>query len=163
MARAAAPKDGRRANRRGAARLAAVQALYQMDLAATPLNEILGEFEAHWIGREVEGDEYLPAEAAYFRELVKGVVAEQRALDPMIDAVLAKGWPLVRIETVLRAILRAGAYELAQKPDVPARVVVSEYADIANAFVERDETGMINAVLDQLARQLRAGEFETAR
>ena len=163
MVKAAPSNDGRRANRRGAARLAAVQALYQMDLAATPLSEILGEFEAHWLGREVEGEKYLPAEAAHFRDVVKGVVAEQRRLDPLIDAVLTKGWPLVRIETVLRAILRAGAYELDRKPDVPARVVVSEYADIAHAFVERDETGMINAVLDQLARQLRAGEFEAVR
>jgi N utilization substance protein B len=163
MARTAPSKDGPRANRRGAARLAAVQALYQMDLAATPLNDILGEFEAHWIGQEVEGDKYLPAEAAFFRDVVKGVVAEQRKLDPMIDAVLSKGWPLVRIETVLRAILRAGAYELDRKPEVPARVVVSEYADIAHAFVERDETGLVNAVLDQLARQLRASEFEGAR
>ena len=163
MARTGPSKDGPRANKRGAARLAAVQALYQMDLAATPLNDILGEFEAHWIGREVEGEKYLPAEANFFRDVVKGVVAEQRRLDPMIDAILSKGWPLVRIETVLRAILRAGAYELDRKPEVPARVVVSEYADIAHAFVERDETGMINAVLDQLARQLRAGEFETAR
>jgi transcription antitermination protein NusB len=163
MARTAPSKDGPRANKRGAARLAAVQALYQMDLAATPLNEILGEFEAHWIGREVEGEMYLPAEANFFRDVVKGVVAEQRRLDPMIDAILSKGWPLVRIETVLRAILRAGAYELDRKPEVPARVVVSEYADIAHAFVERDETGLVNAVLDQLARQLRAGEFEGAR
>ena len=157
------PSDERKANRRGAARLAAVQALYQMDIAATPLSEILAEFESHWIGREVEGEEYLPAEAAHFRDVVRGVVADQRKLDPMIDAVLAKGWPLKRIETVLRAILRAGAYELDRKPDVPARVVVSEYADIAHAFVEPDETGMINAVLDQLARQLRAGEFDAAR
>ena len=163
MARTGPSKDGPRANKRGAARLAAVQALYQMDLAATPLNDILGEFEAHWIGREVEGEKYLPAEANFFRDVVKGVVAEQRRLDPMIDAILSKGWPLVRIETVLRAILRAGAYELDRKPEVPARVVVAEYADIAHAFVERDETGMVNAVLDQLARQLRAGEFETAR
>jgi len=163
MARSAPSKDGPRANKRGAARLAAVQALYQMDLAATPLNDILGEFEAHWIGREVEGEMYLPAEANFFRDVVKGVVAEQRRLDPMIDAVLSKGWPLVRIETVLRAILRAGAYELDKKPEVPARVVVSEYADVANAFVERDETGLVNAVLDQLARQLRASEFEGAR
>jgi N utilization substance protein B len=162
MAKAAPSQDGRRANRRGAARLAAVQALYQMDLAATPLNDILGQFEAFWIGREVEGETYLPAEAAYFRDVVGGVVAEQRRLDPLIDAVLAKGWPLVRIETVLRAILRAGAYELDKKADVPARVVVSEYADIAHAFVENDETGMVNAVLDQLARQLRAGEFNAA-
>ena len=142
--------------------MAAVQALYQMDLSATPLNDILAEFESHWIGREVEGEKYLPAEAAFFRDVVGGVVAEQRRLDPMIDTALAKGWPLKRIETVLRAILRAGAYELDQKHDVPARVVVSEYVDVANAFVDRDETGMVNAVLDQLARQLRGGEFETA-
>lgn len=163
MARSAPSKDGPRANKRGAARLAAVQALYQMDLAATPLNDILGQFEAHWMGQEVEGEKYLPAEANFFRDVVKGVVAEQRRLDPMIDAVLSKGWPLVRIETVLRAILRAGAYELDKKPEVPARVVISEYADVANAFVERDETGLVNAVLDQLARQLRASEFEGAR
>ena len=162
MAKAAAPKDGRRANRRGAARLAAVQALYQMDLAATPLGEILAEFESHWMGREVEGEEYLPAEAAHFRDVVRGVVAEQRRLDPMIDAALAQGWPLKRIETVLRAILRAGAYELDCKRDVPARVVVSEYVDVAHAFVDREETGMVNAVLDQLARQLRADEFDAA-
>jgi N utilization substance protein B len=163
MARTAPSKDGPRANKRGAARLAAVQALYQMDIAATPLNDILGQFEAHWLGQEVEGEMYLPAEANFFRDVVKGVVAEQRRLDPMIDAVLSKGWPLVRIETVLRAILRAGAYELDKKPEVPARVVISEYADVANAFVERDETGLVNAVLDQLARQLRASEFEGAR
>ena len=163
MAKAPSPKDGRRANRRGAARLAAVQALYQMDLAATPLHDILAQFESHWIGREVEGEQYLPVEAAYFRDVVGGVVAEQRRLDPMIDAALARGWPLKRIETVLRAILRAGAYELERKPDVPARVVVSEYVDVAHAFVDEDETGMVNAVLDQLARQLRAGEFAGAR
>ena len=163
MVKAAPSNDGRRANRRGAARLAAVQALYQMDLAATPLNEALGQFEAHWIGREVEGEEYLPAEAAYFRDVVKGVVEDQRRLDPMIDAVLAKAgrWSASR-----RCCARScgpAPTELDRKTDVPARVVVSEYADIANAFVERDETGMINAVLDQLARQLRAGEFEAAR
>ena len=154
--------DARKANKRGAARLAAVQALYQMDLAGTGLNEIMAQFESHWIGREVEGAQYLPAEAAYFREIVKGVVADQRALDPMIDDALNKGWPLKRIETVLRAALRAGVYELTKRNDVPARVIVSEYADVAAAFVERDETGMINAVLDQLARRLRPGEFDRA-
>src|SRR5438876_8877348 len=162
MAKAARPKDGRRANRRGAARLAAVQALYQMDLAATPLHDILAEFESHWIGREVEGEQYLPAEAAFFRDVVGGVVAEQRKLDPMIDAALERSWPLKRIETILRAVLRAGAYELDHKRDVPARVVVSEYVDVANAFVDREETGMVNAVLDQIARQLRTEEFERA-
>jgi len=162
MAKAAAPTEGRRANRRGAARLAAVQALYQMDLAATPLNEALAQFETHWIGREVEGDEYLPAEAAHFRDIVRGVVDDQRRLDPMIDEALSKGWPLKRIETVIRAILRAGVYELDRKRDVPARVVVTEYVDVAHAFVDREETGMVNAVLDQLARQLRGAEFDAA-
>jgi N utilization substance protein B len=153
-------KEARKANKRGAARLAAVQALYQMDLAGSGLNEILAEFEKHWIGREVEGAQYLPAEAAFFRDIVTGVVREQRALDPLIDAALAERWPLKRIETVLRAMLRAGAYELDHRRDVPARVVVSEYADVAAAFVERDEVGMVNAVLDQLAHSLRTTEFK---
>src|SRR5664280_2226041 len=108
-----------------------VQALYQMDLAGTGLNEIIAEFESHWLGREVEGAQYLPAEAAFFRDIVTGVVREQRKLDPIIDEALAKSWPLKRIEAVLRAALRAGAYELDHRRDVPARVVVSEYADVA--------------------------------
>jgi transcription antitermination protein NusB len=162
MARTPASKEARKANRRGAARLATVQALYQMDIAATGVNEILAQFESHWIGQEVEGNQYLPAEAAYFRELVNGVVREQLRLDPLIDAALAATWPLKRIEAILRAVLRAGAYELDHGKDVPARVVVAEYVDIANAFVDREETGMVNAVLDHLARKLRAGEFERA-
>jgi N utilization substance protein B len=152
-------KEARKANKRGAARLAAVQALYQMDISGTGLNDILAEFESHWLGREVEGAQYLPAEAAFFRDIVSGVVRDQRALDPQIDVALEQGWPLKRIEAVLRAALRAGLYELENRRDVPARVVVSEYADVAAAFVERDETGMVNAVLDQLARKHRADEF----
>ena len=155
-------KDPHKANRRGAARLAAVQSLYQMDIAGTPVNDILAEFESHWLGREIEGSQYLPAEAAYFRQIVEGVIEAQRRLDPMIDRALAGGWPLKRIETVLRAVLRAGAFELDCRRDVPARVVVSEYADVAAAFVERDETGMVNAVLDALARSLRTAEFDPA-
>jgi transcription antitermination protein NusB len=153
-------KDPHKANRRGAARLAAVQALYQMDIAGTPVNDILAEFESHWLGREIEGSQYLPAEAAYFRQIVEGVVEAQRRLDPMIDRALAGGWPLKRVETVLRAVLRAGAYELDLRRDVPARVVVSEYVDVANAFLDGDETGMVNAVLDALARSLRTAEFD---
>jgi len=155
-----APREDRKANRRGAARLAAVQALYQMDIAATPLNDILAEFESHWIGREVEGSQYLPAEAAFFRSIVQGVIEEQRTLDPMIDKSLQGGWPLKRVEALMRAVLRAGAYELSARADVPARVVVAEYVDVAHAFLDKDETGMVNAVLDQLARQLRAAEFD---
>jgi N utilization substance protein B len=153
------PND-RKANKRGAARLAAVQALYQMDIAGTGVNEILAEFEKHWIGRELEGNQYLPAEAAFFRDVVGGVVREQRKLDPLIDTALQQSWPLKRIEAILRAVLRAGAYELDHRRDVPARVVVSEYVDVAHAFVERDETGMVNAVLDHIARDLRAAEFD---
>jgi N utilization substance protein B len=157
---ATAPREERKANRRGAARLAAVQALYQMDIAGTGLNDILAEFEGHWIGREVEGEQYLPAEAAFFRDVVGGVVREQRTLDPLIDTALSQAWPLKRIEAILRAVLRAGAYELTHRRDIPARVVVSEYVDVAHAFVEREETGMVNAVLDQIARKLRAAEFD---
>src|SRR5262249_58614445 len=123
----------------------------------------LAEFESHWIGREVEGAQYLPAERAFFRDVVSGVLREQRRIDPLVDKALSAGWPLKRIEAILRAVLRAGAYELGHRGDVPARVVVAEYVAIADAFVDRDETGMINAVLDQLARQYRAGEFERIR
>jgi transcription antitermination protein NusB len=163
MIGARAGRNERKANRRGAARLAAVQALYQMEIAGTGLNDILAEFESHWIGREVEGAQYLPAEAAFFREIVAGVLREQRSLDPLVDTTLAKGWPLKRVDAILRAVLRAGAYELAHRSDIPARVVVSEYVDIANAFIDREETGMVNAVLDTIAHQFRAGELAAPR
>ena len=166
-AKAGAPKSGaggrRKANRRGAARLAAVQALYQMDMAGTGLNDILAQFESHWLGREVEGEQYLPSEAAFFRDIVAGVVDSQRDLDPRIDAALTATWPLKRIEAILRSVLRAGAYELAKRADIPARVIVSEYVDVAHAFVDRTETGMVNAVLDQIAREARPVEFGQAR
>jgi N utilization substance protein B len=154
-----AAKAPRKANRRGAARLAAVQALYQMDMTGAGLNEILAQFESHWLGREVEGEQYLPAEAAFFRDIVSGVVNVQRDLDPRIDAALEATWPLKRIQAILRSVLRAGAYELEKRTDIPARVVVSEYVDVAHAFVDKSETGMVNAVLDRLARNVRAGEF----
>ncbi len=154
-----APHASRKANKRGAARLAAVQALYQMDMTGAGLNEILAQFESHWLGREVEGEQYLPAEAAFFRDIVSGVVDVQRDLDPRIDAALEATWPLKRIEAILRSVLRAGAYELERRTDIPARVVVSEYVDVAHAFVDKMETGMVNAVLDRLARNARAEEF----
>ena len=144
---------------RANARLAAVQALYQMDVAGKGVNEILAEFETFWIGQEVEGEQYKPAEVEYFRDVLNGVLADQRALDQDIDATLADGWPLRRVEAVMRAVLRAGAYELKKRRDVPVRVVIAEYVDIAAAFLARDEVGMINAVLDALARKLRAAEF----
>lgn len=145
--------------RKSAARLNAVQALYQMDVAATPLPEILAQFESHWIGHEIEGDEIASADINLFRDIVGGVVREQRVIDPILDAALVNGWPLKRIEAVLRAVLRAGAYELSGRPDVPARVVVAEYVNVAAAFLDREETGMVNAVLDGIAREQRPAEF----
>jgi N utilization substance protein B len=144
---------------RSAARLAAVQALYQMEISGSPLPDTLAQFESHWLGQTVDGDEYKPAEAAFFRDLVGGVLKQQRTLDPLIDRTLAGGWPLKRVEAIMRAILRAGAFELGKRKDVPVKVVITEYVDIAHAFFERDEVGMINAVLDAIAREARPDEF----
>ena len=147
-------------SRRSSARLAGVQALYQMDVAGKGVDEVSAEFENFWIGSLIEGDEYLPAEKAFFRDILRGVIADQRALDMTIDAALSRGWPLARVEAVIRAVLRAGAYELKKRTDVPARVIISEYVDIAAAFHDRDEAGMVNAVLDVLAHETRPAEFE---
>jgi N utilization substance protein B len=130
-----------------------------MEVADKGLADILAEFEAHWIGREVEGDQYNPAELAFFRDVVSGVLNDQRAIDRGLDDALARGWPLKRVEALMRAILRAAFYELRGRPDVPARVVITEYVDIAGAFFGREESGMINAVLDALARETRPAEF----
>jgi N utilization substance protein B len=145
--------------RRSAARLAAVQALYQMDLTGKGLDAIIMEFERHWMGKEIEEDQYKPADSTLFRLIVQGVLDRQKRIDPTIDELLASGWPLKRIENVMRAILRAGAWELMMAPDVPVKVVISEYVDIARAFFEKDETSMVNAVLDRLAREVRQGEL----
>jgi transcription antitermination protein NusB len=144
---------------RSAARLAIVQALYQMEVAAKGLNEILAEFESHWIGKEIEGDQYKPAELAFFRDVLKGVLDYQEPLDQHVNKALSDGWPLQRIESVMRAILRAGAYELWKRKDVPPRVVIKEYVDVAGAFFGPVESGMINAVLDRIARDARPGDL----
>jgi N utilization substance protein B len=145
---------------RSAARLAAVQALYQMDVSGKSVVDALAEFEAFWIGREVEGIEFKPSDTEFFRNVLSGMVQNQRAIDLKVDAALAKGWPLTRVEAVLRAILRAGAYELMFRKDVPVRVVISEYVDVAHSFYNEDEPGLVNAVLDAIARDVRAGELE---
>ena len=144
---------------RSGARLAVVQALYEMEISGKGVIEALAEFEAHWIGREVDGVAHPPADASFFRDVLRGVVDEQRAIDPQLDSALAKGWPLKRIEAVLRAILRAGAYELLFRHDVPARSAISEYVDVAHSFYPGDEPGMVNAVLDRVARAARASEL----
>jgi N utilization substance protein B len=148
------------ADGRSAARLAAVQALYQMEVTEKGLNEIFAEFESFWIGCEIEGEQYKAAEVAFFRDILTGVLADQGPIDRLIDKTLAEGWPLARVDAVMRAILRAGAYELKKRTDIPARVAIKEYVDVAGAFFGREEAGMINAVLDGLARRLRAVEFE---
>ncbi len=145
---------------RSAARLAAVQALYQMDVAGKGLVDALAEFEAFWIGREVDGVEFQPAENAFFRDLLAGVVEHQRPVDQRVDAALASGWPLKRVEAVLRAILRAGTYELMYRKDVPVRVVITEYVDVTHGFYGDDEPGFVNAVLDAVAREARPGELD---
>ena len=148
-----------RGEKRAAARLAVVQALYQMDLTGKGMPEIFAEFESFWMGKEIEGEKYLPAEGALFREIVEGVLERQRIIDPKVDQLLADGWPLKRIESVMRAALRAGAFELMYKKDTPVKVVISEYVNIAHAFFDREEVNMVNAVLDRLGHEVRADEF----
>ena len=144
---------------RKAARLAAVQALYQMDLAETDLSAVLEEFKANPLVDDAEAEDIGHADPEHFARVLKGVVARQREIDPLIDQQLATGWRLVRIDSIVRAILRAGAFELMELADVPVRVVISEYVEVAHAFFEGDESKVVNGVLDQLARKLRAGEL----
>ncbi len=136
-----------------------MQALYQMDMTGIDLNEVIAEFEAHRLGQEIEGCQYADAEAAFFRDLVNGVVREQLKIDPLIDKQLAEGWRLTRVDSILRAILRAGAYEILQRSDVPARVTISEFVDIAHAFFAEDEPKVVNGILDGIARKARPKEF----
>lgn len=152
---AEAPTTVRPANRRGAARLAAVQALYQMELTGADVSDIIDEFEAFRLGGEIDGEQYREADALFFRQIVNGVVRDQRKLDPAINEALTAGWPLTRIDALLRAILRGGAFELSQRRDIPPPVVISEYIDVARAFYEGDVPPMVNAVLDTLAKRLR--------
>jgi transcription antitermination protein NusB len=148
----AAPRP---ANKRGAARLAAVQALYQMDVAGSGLLETTAEYESFRLGKEVDGAQYHEADPQWFRAILSGVVAEQTTIDPVIRQSLTEDWPLSRLDTTLRAILRAGSWELLGRADVPVPVIVSEYVDIAKAFYSEDEPKLVNAVLDRVARRTR--------
>ncbi|UJW73270.1 transcription antitermination factor NusB [Rhizobium sp. SL42] len=143
------------ANQRGAARLAAVQALYQMDIGGTGVLEVVAEYEAHRLGQEVDGDTYLKADASWFRSIVAGVVRDQTKIDPMIRQALQDDWALSRIDSTVRAILRAGTFELIERKDVPIAVIVTEYVEIAQAFFSDDEPKLVNAVLDRIAKQVR--------
>ncbi len=143
------------ANQRGAARLAAVQALYQMDIGGTGVLEIVAEYEAHRLGQEIDGETYLKADAGWFRSIVSGVVREQLRLDPLIASALQDDWALSRLDSTVRAILRAGVFELIDRKDVPVAVIVTEYVEIARAFFDDDEPKLVNAVLDRIAKQVR--------
>ena len=151
----------RPANQRGAARLAAVQALYQLEIGGEDLVSVVQEFEAHRLGKEIDGVEYRQADAAWFRDIVAGVVGEQRRVDPMVHTALVEDWPLKRVDATLRAILRCGTYELLKRPDVPGRVIITEYIDIARAFFGEDEPKLVNGVLDRIAHETRPDEFPT--
>ncbi|MET0747633.1 MAG: transcription antitermination factor NusB [Rhizobium sp.] len=143
------------ANQRGAARLAAVQALYQMDIGGSGVLEVVAEYETHRLGQEVDGETYLKADAAWFRSIVSGVVRDQTKLDPLIGQALQDDWALSRLDSTVRAILRAGTFEIVDRKDVPVAVIVTEYMEIAQAFFSDDEPKLVNAVLDRIAKQVR--------
>jgi N utilization substance protein B len=145
---------------RTAARLAAVQALYQMDMAGTDANQVVREFLDHRLTEVAESVGADKTDEDYFRNIVLGVVREQSAVDPVLDAHLAEGWRLSRIDSILRAILRSAAFELALCDDVPAKVIINEYVNIAHAFFETDEPKVVNGILDHLAKDRRADEFK---
>lgn len=153
-----------RSEKRSVARMSAVQALYEMDMTQKGVHEVLAEFRSFWIGREIDDDlEMKEAETNFFGQIVEGVIKDQMLIDRTIDQALTKGWPLVRIELVLRAIMRAGVFELLLRKDIPPRVTISEYVDVTRAFYNEDEPGMVNAVLDHIARETRLDELGAKR
>ncbi|MGE0239336.1 MAG: transcription antitermination factor NusB [Parvibaculaceae bacterium] len=144
---------------RSAARLGAVQALYQMDLAGTDVGEVLAQFSSRAAGDAFDEGQCGPADFSFLKEVVDGVVREQRTIDPAVNRLLDKSWPLARLDATLRAILRAAAYEIMFMENVPARVAINEYIDVAHAFFDEQEPKLLNGVLNTLARQRRPDEF----
>ena len=145
-----------RSRSRSAARLAAVQALYQQEMEGTPVPRLLKEFHDHRLGATIEEAQYHEAERDFFDDIVSGVEARRADIDQAIAARLAKGWSLDRLDRPMRAILRAGAYELIARPDVPVGSVISEYVDVAHAFYDKRESGFVNGLLDAIAKEARA-------
>ncbi|MCB2074505.1 MAG: transcription antitermination factor NusB [Novosphingobium sp.] len=144
-----------RTQARSAARLAAVQALYQHEMEATALAPLLDEFHMHRLGAEIDDDQYAEAETAFFDDLVKGVLARREEIDALLAGKLARGWSLARLDKTMLQILRAGAYELLARTDVPTAAAISEYVDVAHAFFEATEAKFVNGVLDALAKAVR--------
>jgi N utilization substance protein B len=137
---------------RSVARLAAVQALYQMEVSGAGAEAVIREFTDHRFDRDIEGETLAQADEDFFGDVVRGVVADQTAIDQAIARRLAEGWRLQRIDATLRAILRAGAWELNKRPDVPHEVAIDEYVEIAKSFFEGPEPGFVNGALDGIAR-----------
>lgn len=154
--------EGKSFGARGTARLAAVQALYQMDIVQTDAADVIAQFIRHYFGQEIEGSYYDRADVPFFEDLVLGVVREQLAVDPLIARHLAEGWSLARLDSILRAILRAAAYELKERRDVPFKVIINEYVDVAHAFFGDDQPRVVNGILDAVAREVRAEEFQSS-
>jgi transcription antitermination protein NusB len=144
-----------RSQARSAARLAAVQALYQRQMEGTVLTRLLDEFHQHRLGQEIEEAHYAEAEVEFFDDLVRGVAAREEEIDTLLSERLAKGWSLGRLDKTMLQILRAGAYELLARPDVPIGSVISEYVDVAHAFFEEREAKFVNGVLDAVAKAVR--------
>lgn len=145
----------KRAQSRSAARLAAVQALYQHEMEATPVTRLIHEFHQHRIGATIEDEEYADADVAFFDDIVKGALARLPEIDAAIVARLASGWSMERLDRTMKAILRAGAYELIARGDVPVGAVVSEYVDVAKAFFDGREAGFANGLLDAIGKDVR--------
>ncbi len=160
MKPAADDHEGEGAPARSAARLAAVQALYQMETSGQGVEATIREFQDYRLGANIEGAQMHDADAAFFADILRGTVETQRRLDPYLERQLAAGWKLSRLDATARALLRAGLYELIRRPDVPYKVVINEYMDIANAFFDGEEPRFINAVLDAAAREARNDEFK---
>ena len=144
-----------RSKGRSAARLAAVQALYQHAMESTPLARLLDEFHRHRLGAEIEGDQYVEAEVDFFDGIVEGVIARYEEIDGLLAAKLSETWTLERLDRTMLQILRAGAWELLARADVPTATVISEYVDVAHAFFEKREAKFANAVLDGVAKDVR--------
>jgi N utilization substance protein B len=152
---AAMATASKRSLSRSAARLAAVQALYQQDMEGIPVARLLHEFHHHRLGATIDGVEYADAEVDFFDDLVTGVEARGEELDALIAGKLAKDWSLARLDKPMKAILRAGAYELLARSDVPTGTVISEYVDVAKAFYDKRESGFVNGLLDAVAKAVR--------
>ncbi len=142
------------------ARLAAVQALYQMEMTEIGADRVVGEFAQHRLNVEIDGARYVDADRAFFDELVRRAAEDRDELDKSLGTVLTPDWPVARLDRVLRAILRLGIHELRDRTDVPARVVISEYVDVAKAFFDGKEPGLVNGVLDRLAHRFRPEEMD---